>query len=407
MRRLVAAAVAVATLVGVAGVLGVNPAAAQAVRLPVTSAFFGMHDVGLQSPLPYGAVRLWDVDTTWADLEPAQDDYQFGALDALVAGALARHAKVTLVLGSTPAWAATDPNSASPAWLTPGSSSPPRGETDWVDYVRTVATRYRGRIDSYQIWNEASLPQFWTSTPVHLARLTGYAYRAIKQADPLATVVSTPMLPRQPNWKTWSTAYLKALRHNSWPVDVFAIHSYQRNRLSTPDGRVLGIRRMKGVLARAHVPHRPVWDTEGNYSSKAFATYKITGKLAAVWVARAYLDSLRLGIARTYWYSWNAPVGHLGITMGPDTTAAVAYQTVSSWLVGGTFRGCTSSRAPSGATVTTCTLQRGARTSRVLWASANRHTKVTGKGKTVCGLLRGCTARTERTHVTIAPVLVR
>jgi hypothetical protein len=405
VRRLVAAGVA--TLIGVGTVVGVNPASAQAVRAPIKAEFFGMHDHGLDSTLPYGAVRFWDDGTIWADLEPAPNVYKFARLDARVATALARHAKITLVLGSTPAWAATDPNSLSSAWLPTGSSSPPRLMTDWVNYVRTVVTRYRGRIDSYQIWNEASLPQFWRSTPYNLVQLTTAAYHVIKSVDRAAKVVSTPMLPRQKTWSTWSKAYLKALRKVGWPVDVFAIHSYQRDKRSTPAGRVFSIRRMKRVLASSHAPHRPIWDTEGNYTSNSYAKYKITGTRSAVWVARAYLDSLRLGVSRTYWYAWNEPVGHLGITLGPNTTAAQGYKAVEKWLVGRTFRGCTAARTASGVKVTTCSFTRGAKTSRVLWASTDRGTKLSGKGKTVCRLLTGCTARTKKTKVRTAPILVR
>jgi hypothetical protein len=405
VRRFVA--VVVATLMGVGTAIGANATPAQAARAPIAADFFGMHDHELSSALPYGAVRFWDDDTIWASLEPAPNVYRFGHLDARVATALARHAKITLVLGSTPAWAATDPNALSSAWLPPGSSSPPRLMSDWVNYVRTVVTRYRGRIDSYQIWNEASLPQFWHSTPYNLAQLTKAAYPVIKSVDRNAKVVSTPMLPRQPTWSTWSKAYLKALRKARWPVDVFAIHSYQRDKRSSPAGRVFSIKRMKRVLVAAHAPHRPMWDTEGNYTSNSYAKYKITGKRSAIWVARAYLDSLRLGVSRTYWYAWNQPVGHLGITLGPDTTAAQGYKAIEKWLVGRTFQGCRKKRAPTGVKVTTCSFTRGAKTSRVLWASADKHTLLTGPGRTVCRLLTGCTARTKKTKVTSAPMLVR
>ena len=138
------------------------------------------------------------------------------------------------------------------------------------DYVTTVAKRYKGRIDSYQIWNEGGLPQFWSSTPAKLAQLTAAAHVAIKKADPHALVVATPLLPRQPHWESWSKAYLVALRDVHWPVDVFAIHSYQPDRLANPDGRVAVIQSTKDVLRSVHAPSRPLWDTETNYTSHAY-----------------------------------------------------------------------------------------------------------------------------------------
>jgi hypothetical protein len=399
----------VATLLSVGALVGANPGAAQASSLLVKPEVFGMHDVSGTADVPYGAVRLWDVGTTWADLEPARNHYEFAHLDDLVRRAVARHAKITLVLGSTPAWAATDPKEPAAIWLNSGSASPPRERAFWVDYISTVVKRYKGRIDSYQIWNEGGLPQFWTATPGRLATLTSVAYLAVKKADPRALVVTTPMLPRQPNWRPWSTAYLTAMRALGWPADVFAIHSYQPDELANPDGRVVVIKSTQALLRSLHAPARPMWDTEANYTSRHYVwpKNKITGPLAATWVARMYLDSLRLKLSRTYWYAYNAPVRRLGVTLGPGTAAARGYASVRSWVVGSTFTGCTTSRAATGARVTSCAFKRGAKTSRVLWASANRHTPVSGTGTTVCRLLLPCSKRTAKNFVTTTPVLVR
>jgi polysaccharide biosynthesis protein PslG len=405
VRRLVAALVAV--FLGVAALVGGNPAAAQAVTVKVKPEFFGMHDPFLDAPLHYGAVRFWDVDTTWANLEPSRGHYRFAHLDELVAASLAKHSKITLVLGSTPAWAALNPKQRSAGWIGPGSSSPPRHQVDWTNYVSTVVKRYKGRIDSYQIWNESQLPQFWSSTPAKLAQLTAVARVAIRKADPHALVVATPMLPRQPHWLSWSKAYLTALRGLGWPVDVFAIHSYTRDRLATPDGRVVVIKSTKDLLRSVHAPSRPLWDTEANYTSRRYFDAKITGPRAAAWVARAYLDSLRLNVSRTFWYGYNKPVGWLGVTIGTGTAAAQGYASVMSWIVGSTFKGCTTSRAATGVTVTRCSFLRGTKASRVVWASAKRHTALGGKGTTICRLLNGCSARTKQTMVTRTPVLVR
>jgi hypothetical protein len=443
VRRLVALAVTAALSAFV-----FLPGAAHAASAPVvTPAFFGMHDPFEEAGVPYGSMRIWDLGTTWADLEPEPGTFAFDRLDGLVDRAVARGDKVTLVLSGTPAWAAQDPTAESAKWLSVGSSSPPRDVADWATFVGTVASRYQGRIDSYQIWNEASLPQFWRGSAADLAWLTKVAYHTIKAWDPAAKVVSTPMLPRQPTWSTWSVSYLKALKSLGWPVDVFAIHSYQPDRQATPEGRVANIKKMQAVLASVKAPAKPMWDTEANYTSNAFAKYKITGQQSADWVARAYLDSLRFTITRTYWYAYDAPVGHLGITMTPGSAAARAFSSVQSWLVGRTWKGCTTvpvtkkvtvkakvggrwvkkrTTVKTGTVVTTCTFARGRTKSWVTWASidkklarAAKATKVKAlrapktkaklpvRARTVCRLLTGCTRTTTRTVVTSSPVLLR
>ncbi|MGZ4595188.1 MAG: endo-1,4-beta-xylanase [Actinomycetes bacterium] len=390
----------------------INPAAAAATtKTPagtkITAQVFGLHDPKQQSTVPNGAIRLWDTNTGWDDLQPAPDQWNFAHLDAMVARAAAKKVKPMLVLGATPAWAVEDPTAPSAPWLQPGTASPPRTEADWITYVSTVAKRYRGRIDAYQIMNEGSLWQFWRGTPERLARLTVLASRAIKLADPAALVVATPMLPRQRTWTDWSTRYLQALKDRRWPVDVFAIHSYQPDSKSNPDGRATGIRRVEKLLTTMGAPKRPLWDTEANYSAASYYAPKVIGEQSTDWVARAYLDSIRLGVARTYWYAYDVPVGHLRITLGQGNLAASGYSAVARWLVGSTYLGCQNSLSPKRVQVTTCTFTRKKHTSWVVW-TADRHTRLRLKTATVaCHLLTPCVPVTKQTYVTTSPMLLR
>ena len=374
----------------------------------VTAAAFGMHDSRQAATNAYGALRLWDTGTTRADIEPAKGAYSWARLDAYVAYARARKMKVTLVLGSTPAWAAaTTKAPGTGGYLGPAASSPPRDRADWVRYVGAVATRYRGRIDSYQIWNEAALPGFWSGTPAQLADLTQLANAKIKSVDRRALVVATAVLPRQTAWSTWASAYLRALAVRKWPVDVFAVHSYQPDAVAHPDGRALTLRRAQDLLTSLKAPAKPLWDTEANYTSKAFTKTKVTGQRAADYTARAYLDSLRSGVDRTFWYAWDNPVPNLGITMTSGSTSQRGLVSVQKWVVGSTFRGCAAVKAKTKVVVTTCTFQRGKVVSRVVWASANARTALPAvTAKRVCQLLTGCRPVTKATYVTTSPQLL-
>lgn len=408
-----AAAHSAAATVSAAARTVVRPVARPTVLVgrAVTADAFGLHDSRRGATSAYGALRLWDTGTTWADLEPARGAYSWARLDAYVAYARAHRMKVTLVLGATPSWAAVPTARAkASSYLGPSASSPPRDRADWVRYVGAVATRYRGRIDSYQVWNEAALPGFWSGTPAQLADLTQLANAKIKSVDRAALVVATAVLPRQTAWSAWATAYLRALGARRWPVDVFAVHSYQPDAVANPDGRALTLRRAQDLLTQVRAPARPLWDTEANYTSKAFTTAKLTGQRAADYTARAYLDSLRSGIGRTFWYAWDNPVPNLGITMTAGSTSQRGVVTVQKWVVGSTFRGCTTVKAKSNVMVTTCTFQRGRALSRVVWASANARTALpvtaTGSVKTVCQLLTGCRPVTRASYVTTSPQLL-
>jgi polysaccharide biosynthesis protein PslG len=81
-------------------------------------------------------------------------------------------------------------------------SGPPDNMQDFADFVSAVATRYKGRVDAYQIWNEPNLNvegrSEWGGRPPNPAEYTEMlkmAYQAIKAADPEALVVSAGLAP--------------------------------------------------------------------------------------------------------------------------------------------------------------------------------------------------------------------
>jgi hypothetical protein len=89
---------------------------------------------------------------------------------------------------------------AQPAWAGGGYPliGPPDEPQDYVNFLTALATRYRGRIDAYQIWNEPNLAREWGGRPPdpgEYTRLLALAYAAIKSVDPRAVVISAGMAP--------------------------------------------------------------------------------------------------------------------------------------------------------------------------------------------------------------------
>jgi hypothetical protein len=87
--------------------------------------------------------------------------------------------------------------STPPAWSraltdTVGTFAPPDNLKDYGDFVEAVATRYRGRIAAYQIWNEPNIYPEWGVYPINAeeyAALLKEGYSRVKAADPNAIVV--------------------------------------------------------------------------------------------------------------------------------------------------------------------------------------------------------------------------
>lgn len=81
-----------------------------------------------------------------------------------------------------------------PGWAGP----PPANLQSYLDFLQALATRYRGRIQAYQIWNEPNLAREWGNRPPNPAeytRMLQAAYQIIKSADPDAIVVTAGMAP--------------------------------------------------------------------------------------------------------------------------------------------------------------------------------------------------------------------
>lgn len=316
----------------------------------VDRTLFGMHvfnlEDGVWPTVPVGSIRLWDNETTWSSIETAKGQFNWAKLDAAVANAKSNGVNdILMVLAGTPAWATDDPASGGAAGVLPGAAGMPRDIADWDAWVTAVATRYKGQITAYQPWNEANLTTFSTGTPKEMAQLTKHAYDIIKSIDPAATVVAPSTGTRLGGpFKKFYPAYLAELKALGWPIDVWSAHTYPAS-LGTPVDRATLARLYLSVLAAAGAPDKPVWDTENNFGlagpGPTNPDQDIVDARAADWTARTYLDALRLGFSRVYWYAWGPENDLVGIQMYAGTPAAKAYATLQDWIVGATYNGCT------------------------------------------------------------------
>ena len=116
---------------------------------------------------------------------------------------------------------------------------------------------------------------------------------------------------------------------------------------------------MKTALRIAEAPARPIWETEINYGITNPGTGEAARSIPAAdipgYVSRTYLDSLRYGIARSYWYAWTPEYRLLGIQMWSGLPRQPCLRaTTRQWLVGSTFSGCSTSGV-----VVQCNFDRG------------------------------------------------
>jgi len=126
----------------------------------------------------------------WREVEgQAKGIWQWDIPDRMIDQIDAHGLKAIVRLGSQPSW-------ASSAVLP--EISPPDNLQDFYDYVYAVASRYKGRIEAYQIWNEPNLAREWGNRPPNPAEyveMLKVGYQAVKAADPQAIVISAGLAP--------------------------------------------------------------------------------------------------------------------------------------------------------------------------------------------------------------------
>jgi len=144
--------------------------------------------LGAVQQLGFGWVKQ---QVEWKAHNPGPGQYNFGELDHIANSAQAAGVKVLFSVVKAPAW-------ARPAGDT--DEGPPVDPNTYADFMRALATHFKGRVQAYEIWNEQNLYYEWggqgnkLSAAKYVALLRP-AYQAIKAVDPGATVISGALTP--------------------------------------------------------------------------------------------------------------------------------------------------------------------------------------------------------------------
>ncbi len=382
------------------------PSAAHA--KPVSPEQFGLHvaslGAGATPAVSVKSVRLWDAGVRWDEINPKKGQYNWAPLDRAVSAAEAAGAsEILYVLGSTPSWAASTFSDVD--LYGPGTASYPKKSKYYLRFTKKVVKRYKGRITSYQIWNEANTRSFYNGGKydgwIKLAKLTKKASKTIRSIDRRADVVaaSSTVIPVA-SFQTQSFfyRYLRELKKRNVKFDAVSVHLYPVNPKQGPDARVASISAVRRVMKRVGLK-KPLWDTEVNYGDRRDPARLVVPKpkKAATYVSRTYLDSARYNLERTFWYGWDINV--LGISLsnpdGSPTRAGQAYLNTRDWMLAGSWKGCKTKGK-----VTTCKVG----TTKILYASKKKTVKRPSGVTQVCKLTGKCSAAGSKIKVTSAPV---
>ena len=275
----------------------------------------------------------------------------FRHLDRSLALAEAHHANVLMTLGLTPRWASARPQEAS--GYAPGYAAEPKDIEDWRIFVRTVATRYKGRIHAYEIWNEPNVKRFWTGSIDQLVDPHPRSFLIIHKVDPRPWWFPADRLPESNGCRSF---YVRAA--STWTSSGIIFTFRLKHRKN--NGAVH--RKSKKVMPEngARISR---FGTEAGW----FPPAQIDSEVGAAYLARSYIVLWAEGIQRFYWYSWD---NHLKVAVRTTesdsktlTPAGRAYETIQKWLIGARMDWC---KADMDSTWT-CQLSRDKGSQWIVW----------------------------------------
>ena len=304
--------------------------------------YFGLHihraDSSTAWPQArFGSWRLWDAYVQWTHLQPEKGKWEFQRLDRYVKLAAANHVSLLLPLGLSPGWASSRPGEHSS--YGEGRAAEPKSMDDWRTYVRTVAWRYKGKINAYEIWNEPNDKAFFSGSTTKLVELTCEAYSILKATDPNIVVVSPAYTGAQNIGKLETFLAYGGKRC----IDVVAYHLYVTP--STPEAIPPLVQQIQQAMKRQDVGQLPLWNTETGWfiensdgtPVEKMSNYwlRVSAEQSASFVARSFLLGSASGVERFYWYSWDSKLfGLIEPTAKSIKSGGLALDIVAKWMIG-------------------------------------------------------------------------
>ena len=312
--------------------------------------------------------------TDWASLEPKPGEWNWD--DA----ALQRYQSANLsVLGqfsTAPKWASylADTGIESDGGYF-GKYFLPKDDEKFANYVSTLASRYKGRIQAYEIWNEPWQVKWFgvgyveedgrrkivtvPNPQQRYAELCKIAWQAAKEVDPSITIVGLNSTSSEANpgpdghmdGTSWTEGFLRAggLRHS----DVASFHHYSGDTNGFPgDTAARAVHTSVGPNDRFPRIDKTVWMTEGSSTVGGrlrFGLYKHTlpynnaedPATLAESVLRYDLSMLANGVRKIFLYSMGdfeqgtAGSYRSGVTLDGSAHPAALGRASLAWHVDG------------------------------------------------------------------------
>lgn len=338
----------------------------------VPASFYGVNlgsDTGEMPGFHAGSVRLWHSGTRWSQIEPRRGTYRWRTLDRLTEAAERKGLPVLFTFGGTPHWAAPE---GGRSVFADSRASPPDDLAEWDRFVGALASRYRGRIEAYELWDYPSDPGSYRGSLATLAEMVERAARIIREADPDARL-ACPSFGSL--WEKEGRERLrKFIRTGAYEhCDVAALKLPPRRADGPPEEMVTLVKRVQRLFYSEGRGRTELWNT-GPDRDVALRD-QLGAREARDYAVRFYLSALYAkdqGVSRTYFYSWGSREVPIVVELagGPPSEAGRRIGRLRGWLEGAAITSCGSgSRSGLAEGAYTCRFERGDSRLVVYWTT--------------------------------------
>jgi hypothetical protein len=214
----------------------------------------------------------------WQQVEPTQGKYDWTAVDAFV-GQLKSRDEGLISIFSSSTWATKLPSAMIPA-------SPANKADDYYRFIYDLVKHCNGKIRYWQNDSEPNNPIYWAGTPDEFVAELKVFYKAVKDADPSASVVAggydglfnPPSMAPMPGQQVGLAFFDNVLKNGANFFDLFDLRLYANPY--TIQGRVETMRQKMKALGY----EKPIICTE--YGGPGFFAYPVNRKyfpIVAAW----------------------------------------------------------------------------------------------------------------------------
>jgi len=264
----------------------------------------------------------------WCDTEKTRGVYTWEGSDAELKGDLEAGLTPLPILGYTPAWASSGPNKE--------ASAPPKNLFDYARFVGDIASRYKGRVPCWEVWNEPDIG-FFSGTVSQYADLLKTAYIAAKTADPGCEVLFG-------GTAGVNIPFVKGVYDFGGRdfFDIMAVHPYQWGDTFNDEWFVSQLCELRKLMNSNGDSHKQIWLTELGWSTgDAGITEEVQARLLTQSMVTA-LTLHKMGVTRAFWFcvkDWGGPGYGILRPDGSKKPAYTAYSTLTKTLRNAVYAG--------------------------------------------------------------------